>query len=257
MVYPLQIVWLEGDLVIPKIIHYCWFGKNELPLSAKKCIDSWKKYCPDYTIIEHNENNYDVSKNLYMKEAYEAKKWAFVSDVARLDILYQTGGIYLDTDVELLKPLDEFLNNKGFMGFEDKKQVASGLGIGAEPHSPIVKLLLSDYENIHFLDSQGNFDFTPCPVRNTKTLMGIGLRPNGQHQEIEGFKFYPRHVFSPKESTSGRLKYKTKETVSIHHYDASWQTKQFHLKKKINYIFGGRIGSSIIKFLIKTGRLEE
>lgn len=243
--------------MIPKIIHYCWFGRGELPESAKKCIASWKKYCPDYLIIEHNEDNYDVSKNAYTKEAYEAKKWAFVSDVARLDILYENGGIYLDTDVELIKPLDGFLNCEGFMGFEDKKQVASGLGIGAVPNSSVIKLMLSDYENIHFIDpSTGNFDLTPCPVRNTATLIKSGLVPNGTYQEIQGFKFYPRHVFSPKESTSGRLKFKTNETVSIHHYDASWETRDFHIKKKINYIFGGRIGTRIVKILVKFGRLE-
>lgn len=242
--------------MIPKIIHYCWFGGNELPASAKKCIDSWKKYCPDYTIIEHNESNYDISKNTYMKEAYDAQKWAFVSDFARLDILYQFGGIYLDTDVELLKPLDKFLDCKGFLGFEDKKQVASGLGIGAEQNSEIIQLLLSDYEGIHFLFEDGEYDLTPCPVRNTKTLAKIGLIPNGEYQEIRGFVFYPRHVFSPKEHTSGRLKYKTKETVSIHHYEASWQTKDFKRKKKINYIFGGRIGSRIINFLIYANLLE-
>ena len=242
--------------MIPKIIHYCWFGGNNLPESAKRCIESWKKYCPDYTIVEHNESNYDVTKNLYMQEAYEAKKWAFVSDVARLDILYQEGGIYLDTDVELLKPLDDFLDCKGFMGFEDGKQVASGLGMGAEKGSEVVKLLLADYDNIHFTNGGGQFDLTPCPVRNTKTLCEIGLKPNGLNQEIDGFKFYNRHVFSPKEHVSGRLKYKTKETVAIHHYDASWQTKDFHVKKKVNYMFGGRIGGLINKLLAICGILE-
>ena len=243
--------------MVPKIIHYCWFGGNDLPQSAKMCIESWKKYCPDYQIIEHNEKNYDITKNQYMKEAYEARKWAFVSDFARLDILYQEGGIYLDTDVELLKPLDSFLNCKGFMGFEDKKKVASGLGMGAEKGSEIVRRLLDDYENIHFVDEQGKFDLTPCPDRNTKTLCEIGLIPDGNRQCINGgFEIYPRQVFSPKESTSGRLKHKTEETVSIHHYDASWETKDFHIKKKINYIFGGRIGSLINKMLITCKILE-
>lgn len=242
--------------MIPKIIHYCWFGGNPLPKDAKKCIESWKKYCPDYEIIEHNESNYDVFKNMYMKEAYESKKWAFVSDVARLDILYREGGIYLDTDVELLKPLDSLLNCKGFMGFEDKKQVASGLGMAAEAKSPIIKLMLSDYNNIHFVNEKGEFDLTPCPVRNTKKLLEIGLRPNGSYQEIQGFRFYPRTVLSPKDYCSGRLKYKTKNTIAIHHYNASWQTNDFQIKKKICYIFGGRLGTKIINCLIRLGRLE-
>lgn len=241
--------------MIPKVIHYCWFGGNELPESAKKCIESWKKYCPDYQIVEHNESNYDVNKNQYMREAYEAKKWAFVSDFARLDILYREGGIYLDTDVELLKSLDSFLDCKGFMGFEDKKQVASGLGMGAEKGSEIVRLLLTDYMGIHFIDGNGNMDLTPCPARNTKTLCQIGLQPNGMDQEIDGFKFYNRHVFAPKEHVSGRLKYKSKETVAIHHYDASWQTKDFHVKKKINFMFGNKIGNWINKILMIFGVL--
>lgn len=243
--------------MIPKVIHYCWFGGNPLPEDAKRCIASWKKYCPDYVIIEHNESNYDVSRNVYMKEAYDSKKWAFVSDVARLDILYLEGGIYLDTDVELLKPLDVLLDCNGFIGFEDKKQVASGLGIAAEKESPIVKLMLSDYHNIHFIKENGELDLTPCPVRNTKKLLEIGLKPDGTYQEIEGFRFYPRTVLSPKDYNSGRLKYKTKYTVAIHHYNASWETKAFHKKKKINYIFGNRIGSKMIKILVKLGRLEE
>lgn len=241
--------------MIPKKIHYCWFGKNPLPDSAIQCINSWKKYCPDYEIIEHNEENYDFLKFPYAKEAYEAKKWAFVSDVARLDILYKEGGIYLDTDVELLKPLDDFLNCEGFMGFEDHKQIASGLGMGAKKHSPVIKLLLSSYDDAHFVVND-ELDLTPCTVKNTKILEGIGLKPNGEYQEIDGFRFYPRDFFSPKESTSGRMRFMSKNTVSIHHYNASWESKEFHFKKKINYIFGGRIGSVLFPILLPVYRLK-
>lgn len=237
--------------MIPKIIHYCWFGRNPLPYSALKCIESWRKYCPDYEIIEHNEDNYDIEKYEYAKEAYEAKKWAFVSDIARLDILYQYGGIYLDTDVELLKSLDDLLDCDGFMGFEDNKQVASGLGMAAVPHSTIIELLLSGYDKSNFIKENGEYDLTPCPIRNTKDLLKIGLIPDGSYQEICNFKFFPRDVLAPKESTSGRLKYFTKNTRAIHHYDASWQTPLFHKIKKINYILGGRLGSKVIKVMIK------
>ena len=233
--------------MIPKIIHYCWFGGNPLPNSAKKCIESWKKYCPDFIIMEHNEDNYDISKYPYMKEAYDAKKWAFVSDVARLDVLYHYGGIYLDIDVELLRPIDHMLTGAGFMGFEDMKQVASGLGMASEKNSRIVELLLSDYDGLHFIDENGDMDLTPCPVRNTQKLLEIGLVPNGLFQKIDGFTFYPRTVLSPMEYTSGRLKFKTKDTVSIHHYAASWQSESFHRDKQINYIFGTRIGGVINK----------
>lgn len=233
--------------MIPKIIHYCWFGKNPLPESAKKCIESWKKYCPDFEIMEHNEDNYDISKHPYMKEAYDAQKWAFVSDVARLDVLYNYGGVYLDVDVELLCPISHMLTGAGFMGFEDMKQVASGLGMAAEQYSEIVKLLLSDYDGLHFINENGDMDLTPCPVRNTQKLLEIGLIPDGSFQQIKDFTFYPRTVLAPMEYTSGRLKFKTKDTVSIHHYAASWQPKSFHKEKQINYIFGTRIGGVINK----------
>lgn len=243
--------------MIPKVIHYCWFGGNELPSSAIKCIDSWKKYCPDYEIICWTEDNYDITKYRYTKEAYAAKKWAFVSDVARLDILYNHGGIYLDTDVEIIKPLDDLLESSGFMGFEDKKQVASGLGMGAEKNSDIIKALLDDYRDKRFIGTEGKYDLTPCPVLNTAVLVRLGLKPDGTYQEINGFKFFERDVLAPKEATSGRLKYKTANTRSIHHYDASWQTKEFHKQKKINHILGGRLGSRVIKLLIALGLMEK
>ena len=243
--------------MIPKTIHYCWFGKNPLPESAIKCINSWRKFCPDYEIIEHNEDNYDINKYAYAKEAYDAKKWAFVSDIARLDILYHNGGIYLDTDVELLKPIDDLLDCDGFMSFEDKKQVASGLGMAAAPHSPIIKLLLDEYENTRFNLGNGQYDLTPCPVRNTKQLVKIGLRPDGTYQEIQNFKFFTRDVFAPKEATTGRMRYFTERTRAIHHYDASWQTPMFHKQKRINYILGGRLGSMAIKIMKSMGFLEE
>ena len=222
-----------------------------------KCIESWKKFCPDYEIICWNEGNYDVSKYKYTKEAYEAKKWAFVSDIARLDILYNHGGIYLDTDVEIIKSIDDLLDFEGFMGFEDKKQVASGLGIGAVKGSEVVKLLLDSYRDIGFIKADGSFDLTPCPVRNTRDLVKIGLITDGTYQEINGFHFFERDVLAPKEATSGRLKYLTKNTRSIHHYDASWQSADFHKQKRINYLLGGRIGSKVNKLMINLGIMED
>ena len=140
---------------IPKVIHYCWFGKGEMPKIAQKCIKSWKKYCPDYEIICHNEENFDISQNRYMKEAYDAKKWAFVSDFVRLKVIYDHGGVYLDTDVELLKPLDPLLECRGFMGFDEKGIVATGLGFGAERGNEIVGAFLKDYEDIPFILPDG------------------------------------------------------------------------------------------------------
>lgn len=239
--------------MIPKTIHYCWVGGNPLPESAKKCIQSWKKYCPDYEIIEWNESNYDFTKIPYMKEAYEAKKWGFVPDYARLDIIYTHGGIYLDTDVEIVKSFDPLLELQGFAGFQDENYVALGLGFGAEAGNPVIKCLMGSYEGLSFLKADGSPDVTPSPQINTDTLVNcFGLTPNGTYQELKGFTFFPPEYFCPKSFTDGVVR-KTKNTYSIHHFDASWfsdekkkqlnnswKHKQKRLKKlKRRKIFGG------------------
>ena len=155
---------------IPKVIHYCWFGRGKLPALAKKCIESWKKYCPDYEIICHNEDNFDISENIYAKEAYDAGKWAFVSDYVRLKVLYEEGGIYLDTDVEIIKPIDNLIKETGYMGFDDNGVVSTGLGFACEKGNELVKILLSDYDDISFVRPDGSYDTTPCPIRNSETL---------------------------------------------------------------------------------------
>lgn len=135
--------------MIPKVIHYCWFGKKPLPELALKCIESWKKYCPDYEIKEWNEESFDINMYIYARQAYDAKKWAFVSDVARLYVLYQEGGIYMDTDVELLKSIDCFLENDAFSGFEDKKSVPTGI-MGAVKNNNVIKEFLDEYNEAFF-----------------------------------------------------------------------------------------------------------
>lgn len=140
--------------MIPKVIHYCWFGENPKNELIENCIKSWKKYAPNFEIIEWNESNFNVNKYLYSQQAYESKKYAFVSDVARFDILYNQGGIYLDTDVELIKPIDEFLDNRLFMGYDQKDLVASGLIMGAEKGHPLLQKIISFYQNNSFLLSK-------------------------------------------------------------------------------------------------------
>ena len=152
---------------IPKIIHYCWFGRGKLPKLAEKCIESWKKYCPQYKIVCWNEDNFDINQNKYAKEAYEAGKWAFVSDYVRLKVLYDEGGIYLDTDVELIKPLDKLIEDGGFMGFDDNGVISTGLGFACEKGNKLIEALLADYDGISFICNDGAYDLTPCPDRNT------------------------------------------------------------------------------------------
>ena len=144
---------------IPKIIHYCWFGGGPISAESQKCMESWKKYCPDYKIMAWNEQNFDISTNRYAQQAYEAKKYAFVSDYVRLAVLYEYGGIYLDTDVELVRPLDELLELPGFMGFQTNNEVATGLGFGARKGNSVVQALLRDYDALDFLKLRVSLTF--------------------------------------------------------------------------------------------------
>ena len=182
---------------IPKVIHYCWFGGTEMPAAYKKYMESWKRYCPDYEIKLWNEQNFDFSGNLYARQAYEQKKWAFVSDYARLKIIYEFGGIYLDTDVEILRPLDDLLELKGFLGFQDNKEIATGLGFGAEKGNPVIKAMLADYADAAFILPDGTYDTTPCPERNTEALIPLGFRADGCMQTVDGVTLFPADYFCP------------------------------------------------------------
>ncbi len=206
---------------IPKVIHYCWFGRGDMPKLAKKCIKSWKKFCPDYEIVCWNEDNFDINENRYAREAYDAKKWAFVSDYVRLKVLYENGGIYLDTDVELIKPLDKLIEDGGFMGFDDNGIVSTGLGFACEKGNELVGRLLKDYEDISFILPDGSLDLTPCPDRNTETLVELGMDLENKDQIFMGIKMLPEDYLCPVKYYTGK-KVITKNTYSIHHFCASW-----------------------------------
>lgn len=209
--------------MIPKKIHYCWFGSNPLPKKDKKCIESWRRYCQDYEILRWDESNYDISKNQYMKEAYDAGKWGFVPDYARLEIIYEHGGIYLDTDVELVKSLDELLVCESFMGFEDGEHVNPGLCIAAEPHHSAIKKLLDIYNGRRFLLPDGEPDLTPSPIMNTEKLKEMGLKQNNRKQIVNGITIFPKEYFCPKDYKTGKLKV-TENTYGIHWFHGSWQS---------------------------------
>ena len=189
---------------IPKIIHYCWFGNGDMPKIAEKCIRSWKKYCPDYKVMCWNETNFDLMENRYVKEAYQAGKWAFVSDYVRLKVVYEHGGVYLDTDVELIKPLDNLLETGSFMGFDEKGIVASGLGFAAEVGNPVIGAFLQDYEEIPFLLEDGTYDLTPCPDRNTETLKKLGMDVENTDQTFMGMRFLPEDYLCPMDYYTGK-----------------------------------------------------
>ena len=241
---------------IPKVIHYCWFGKGKMPKLAKKCIKSWKKYCPDYELVLHTEDNFDLTQNRYLNEAYKAGKWAFVSDYARLKIIYENGGIYLDTDVELIKSIDDLVKLNGFMGFDEKGIVATGLGFGAEKGNKIVSEFLKDYEGIPFVLSDGSYDLTPCPDRNTQALERLGMDINNTNQTFMDITFLPEEYLCPMDYYTGK-KTITKNTYSIHHYSASWTSKVTKRTTRIKRIIGVKMYNKLYgKFLHKFKWLE-
>ncbi len=209
--------------MIPKKIHYCWFGGNKKPKLFEKCYKSWKKHCSDYEIIEWNEDNFDLSDcPLYVQQAYEAKKWAFVTDYVRLKVVYDNGGIYLDTDVELKKKLDFLLNNKAFFGFEGGKYINTGLGFGAEKGADILLEIMRDYDDIPFVKEDGSFDTLSCPRRNTEIFIRHGLKQNDSMQHVDGdILILPTVYLCPISFETGKRKFSFK-TVSVHWFSASW-----------------------------------
>lgn len=209
--------------MIPKVIHYCWFGRNPKPAIIKKCIKSWKKFCPDYDIIEWNEDNFDVYSNQFCENAYKTKKWAFVSDYARLKILYDNGGIYMDTDVELLKPIDFLMNHECFLGFQHENYVNNGLITGTIPKHSFIKENLLAYENEDFCNHEDSRKLKVCQEYTTEILVNYGLRIpcDNQLQIVNNVYVYPPEFFSPFDHRTQKT-HLTHNTTAIHHYASSW-----------------------------------
>lgn len=202
---------------IPSIIHYVWFGGSPKSDEVKRCIKSWEKYCPSYKIVEWNEDNYDISVNRYMYEAYKEGKWAFASDYARYDIIYRYGGIYLDTDVELVAGMNGFLDDRMFMGFLENKRVASGLGFGSIARNPILKEILEYYTERSFYKDNGEMDLRICNHNETAVLVNHGLICNGQEQWLDWAHIYPQEYLNPLDLVP------TQNTVAINHFSGSWK----------------------------------
>lgn len=239
--------------MIPKVIHYCWFGGNPLPELTKECIKSWKMYCPDYEIKEWNEYNFNINCCDFVKEAYEAKKWSFVSDYARLYIIYHEGGVYLDTDVELIQNIDSFLENKCFLGEEKSGFVNTGIGFGAEKNNMIVKEMLDEYDGKHFKLNDKVLDTTPCPQKNTAPLLKYGYKYSGTDiWKDKNVTVYPPEFFSPMDYETGRIEI-TDNTKSIHHYTASWHSKTENQIQKITRFcfscFGRKYGGKLARVI--------
>lgn len=218
---------------IPKKIHYIWFGRGEKSELIQKCMQTTKDMLPDWEIIEWNEDNYDINSCAYMKEAYEQKKYAFASDYARFDLLYKYGGVYLDTDVELLKAFpDSFLNNKGFTGVESNNKIAPGLVFACEVGNPIVKEIIEMYQQDHFVDSKGSIDTRTVVDRVTDVFYRHGFIKDGRNQDLDGFRVFPSEYFCAYDFVTKEFTI-TDKTISIHHYTATWLTPKKRVKKAV------------------------
>lgn len=219
------IVYSTGKALIPKVIHYCWFGRAPMTEKMQYCMNSWKKYCPDYDIIRWDESNYDVKKNQYMFEAYECKKWGFVPDYARLDIVGSYGGIYLDTDVEIVKPFDDLIFDESFWGFGNYSIILPGLGFGAMPGNELVLQMRDYYDSQKFIKEDGSLDLRPCCDYQNEVFKNYGFVMNNQQQKINGNMLYPMEVFNPAGLVGIRNLY-TENTHSIHWTTGSWESRE-------------------------------
>lgn len=253
--------------MIPKTIHYCWFGGKEEPQDVKRCIASWKKFCPDYKIQRWDESNYDITRCKYMEDAYNARKWAFVSDFARLDVVYRYGGLYMDTDVEMLRSFDDLLTEEMFCGFESRdpvqiehtkeieKSVNLGLGFGAEAGHPYLKDMIEFYEKLNFYNADGKMNLVSCPYYQTQILMKHGLIANNETQRLKHCIAYSPEYFCPKSNITDRMLYPLDRSYSIHHFTISWadphDKKVWDAKARLSHYMPYWLASKIITVIDK------
>lgn len=244
--------------LIPKKIHYCWFGGKALPKSALKCIDSWKKFLPDYEILRWDESNYNVNAIPYTRDAYADKKYAFVSDYARFNVLYKEGGLYFDTDVELIRPINDIISKGPFMGCEHRSKpglppeeigVAPGLGLGVYAGHPIYKELIETYSALAYYNADGNVSKENIVTITSRLLVKYGLKNVPYIQNVNDIYIYPVEYFCPISTDDGKLRI-TEETRSIHYYDQSWQSPVRKYGRKLILKLGGNKLKNLLKPLL-------
>lgn len=232
--------------MIPKIIHYCWFGRGEMPQLALDCIASWHKYMPDWEYRIWNEDNFDVNSNVYCREAYQAKKYAFVTDYVRLVALEKEGGLYLDTDVEVFKTFEPLLQYHAFAGFEGSKHQPIGTCVLAtEPHGIWVTEQLADYDSRHFIKDDGSMDLTTNVNYISSKMRQQGFLQNGQEQDYKDLHIFPVDYFSPRHTTGEYIR--TSNTFSEHKCFASWSDSKCGWKNSLRRIIGQRNMTRLIK----------
>lgn len=219
---PEVVIYTKGDPIIPKVIHYCWFGENPIPEKLLEYMETWKEFCPDYEIIRWDESNYDVHKNTYMSQAYKCKKWGFVPDYARLDIVATYGGIYLDTDVEIVKSFDDLLMDRSFFGYVNYGFVNAGSGFGSVAGNELLLQMRDHYNDKTFINKDGTMNLLTCLHYQKEVLIEYGFIMNNKQQKINGNVLYPKEVFSPV-GVSGIYELLTDNTHSIHRGVFSWE----------------------------------
>lgn len=240
-------------MAIPKIIHYCWFGGKEKPDNVQKCIESWKKYLPEYKLIEWNEQNFEVNNLRYTKEAYHAGKYAFVSDVARIEALYKYGGIYMDTDVEVLRTFNSLLDAKCILGMEEKEYVATSF-MAFESKHPLVKEFIDLYQNLSFYDKNGKIITGTNVAKLTNMLIKKGFVRENYYQELkDGIRIYPKEYFSPYDYINCHYEI-TEKSYCVHHFAETWMSTKEQFKKKIKRNLVKIIGVDRMNYLRNTIR---
>ncbi len=236
--------------MIPKKIHYCWFGMGHMPKIALKCIASWKKYLPDYELKKWDENNFDIDMYPYVREAYDKRKFAFVTDVVRLYALYHEGGIYMDTDVEVLRPLDKFLNHVAFSGFESDINIPTGI-MASEKGGKWVKDNLQYYKEKHFVREDESLDLTTNVEIITNYMLLLGLRQDNTYQDFPGLiTFYPKDYFCPKSLVDEKL-YLTKNSYTIHHFSGTWIPKYRRVIRAFVLKLGGVRLKNVVQYFFE------
>lgn len=241
----------KKKIQIPKVIHYCWFGGKELPKEMKAYIKGWQSLCPDFEIKEWNEHNFDVNSCKYIREAYKAKKWAFVSDYARFKVLYEEGGVYFDTDVELVKPIDKIIQNGPYLGLQCPMSVAPGLGMAMVAGNKFCQDMLEIYENSSFTDAQSSRNIKTIVDYTTEYFIPKGLRDVDEIQDINGILIYPQRYFNPCDLETHKITI-TADTVSIHHYAGTWVDPYSAFRGKVYATlkrFGGKKLANIARLL--------
>lgn len=230
---------MKNVVDIPHVIHYCWFGGQPLGPNELKCIESWRNFFPGYDIVRWDESNFDIHCCTYVSQAYDAKKWAFVSDYARFAILYKYGGLYFDTDVEIIRPIDDIVAKGPFMGFETDANssgngctVAPGLGLSANPGLGLYRDILDSYEADEFIGADGILNMKTVVIRTTDILRSYGLKNEPGIQEIAGVVLYPSEYFNPKDFLTGEVRI-TSNTRAIHHFGQSWYSEEEKFEYKI------------------------